>query len=341
MKLKTLIALILFSIPIFAQNGEKILGTWIKTKVEAFNNNPTKLIKARDKKFIKYTFEKAGRMFMSSEYNKKGNEIKYVVYGDIVDLRYNKLKIEKLDNDELILVELQNNRISPNSARLYFTKEQVFLNKLPINESDIFVKDQDTTYFETQKVYPKFQNDTRADIEDFIQPYVEGLSNRKEAFSYASFIVNTNGKVSDIKIHHHINKKYDEGLKKAIMKSSGMWISPRVNGKKVKVLKEVTFHYIVFPDMGSSGNGLIIKEKSRAISDSYISEFKSANKELYRGNYENALKGFSKCIDMTPNNSNAIYQKALICKIMGDTSNYEKTVRGLSPEFSYLIKLKE
>lgn len=335
----TTIILFLISISTFSQNDKTILGTWIKIKMETFEKKTTPFIEKRNEKFIKYSFDGFGKMYISSVYNEKGNEIRYTVQNDILDLLFNKFKIEKLDNEQLILIEMDNNQITSNSTRIYFIREQLYLNKLTIDENNIIRNQEDFIYFENPKTYPKFHNKEKIDIKDFIQPFVEGHSDGKEYFSYSTFIINTDGKVSDIKIHNHINKSYDKNLKKAILKTSGMWISPILNGRKVKVLKEIMFHYIVFPDFKKINGKLEVHPKKSNIPKSYESLFKKATKEYLRGNLESALKIYSNCTDLTPNNINIKIQENLIYKKLNDTMNYEKTKIDIqNSKFKYILK---
>ncbi len=307
--------------------------------MEAFDKKSDPFIEKRDEKFIKYTFENNGQMYISSVYNEKGNEIKYTIQNNIVDLLFNKFKIEKIDNKQLILIELNNNKISPSSTRIFFNREQVYLDGLTLDEKDIIKEEQDYLYIENQKVYPKFRNKDNADVKSFIQPFVEERSNGKEHLSYSTFVINTDGKVSDIKIHHHINKSYDKNLKKAISKTNGMWISPIVNGKKVKVLKEISFHYIVFPDLKNVNGKIEVNKKTSDITKSYESLFKQATKEYLRGNLESALKTYSKSIDLTSNNINISIQKNIIYKKLNDSLNFDKTKEKIqSSKFNYVLK---
>lgn len=341
MKKRITINTLLFfiSISIFSQNDRIILGTWIKTEMETFDKKTTPFIEKRDEKLIKYTFDRFGKMYISSVFNEKGNEIKYTIQNDIIDLLFIKFKIEKLNNDQLILIELKNNQITSNSTRIYFSREQIYLNQLPLNKNDIIERQEDLIYFENSKIYPKFHNKDKIDIKDFIQPFVEGLSNGKEDFSYSTFVVNTNGKVSDLIIHHHINKSYDRNLRKAILKTSGMWISPIVDGKKVKVIKEISFHYIVFPDFKKFKGKIEIQPKKNDITKPYESLFKKATKEHLKENLETALEIYLSCTDLTSKSINIKIQENLIYEKLKDTLNYEKTKNTIhNSNFKYVLK---
>ncbi|MEW7281358.1 hypothetical protein ABW636_22450 [Aquimarina sp. 2201CG1-2-11] len=334
-----LICTLLISTSIFSQNNRKILGSWIKTKMETFDRKTNPIIEKRDQKFLKYTFENSNKMYISSVYNEKGNVIKYTIQNDVIDVLFNKFKIEKINGSQLILIEFNNNKIGPNSTRIFLTREQSYLNQLTLDKNDVIQKGEDYIYFENEKVYAKFQNKEKTDVKDFIQPFVEGHSDGKEYLSYSTFVINPDGRVSDIKIHHHINKTYDKNLKKAISKTNGMWISPFVNGKKVKVLKEISFHYIVFPDIKNTKGKIEVSSKKSDITESYESFFKEATKEYLKGNLESALKTYSKSSDLTSNNINISIQKSLIYKELNDTLNYEKTKKNIqNSKFNYTIK---
>ena len=322
-----------------SQDNTSIIGTWIKTKMEALDKKPNNVIEKRDEIFIKYTFEKNGNMYLSMVYNEKGNQIKYIRRGDIIDLTYNKFKIEKVDDEELILIEFYNDKISSNSTRIFLTKEQLYLDKLPLDRNDIIKNEDNSLYLENNKVYPKFNHKDKADVKDFIQPYVEGLSKGKEHLSYSTFIINTDGKVTDIKIHHHINKSYDKNLKKAILKTSGMWTSPIVNGEKVSVIKEIYFHYIVFPELKNTNGKIEVNKKMSNIINPYEEIFREATKEYLRGNLQSALEIYSKGINLSPNNLNIIIQKNLIHKELNDALNFEKTKKEIkNSKFKYTLK---
>jgi len=334
------IVLFTFSTTLYSQDNKTILGTWIKTKIEAFNKQSNTNIEQRDEQFIKYTFEKNGQMYISSVYNEKGFENKYTVQNGYVNLLFNKFKIEKLDDKQLILVELDNGKISNSSARIFLKKEQLYLEGLTLNHKDVIKVEEEQLYLENEKVYPKFKNKDFADVKNFIQPYVEGRSKGKEFLSYSTFVVNTDGSVSDIQIHHHINKSYDKHLIKAIRKTSGMWVSPTINEKKVKVIKEVVFHYIEFPDLIDNNGKVTVDEKGIDLPETYASLFRKATKEVLRGHSESALTIYSECSDLPWRDINIIIQKNLIYKKINDSLNFDRTEERIKDsEYKYVFKL--
>lgn len=322
-----------------AQVKKEILGIWIKTKIENVGKELTPDVQQRNKKFFRYTFERNNQLFISLSPNEKGNLIKYRIERDIINLGFNKFKIEKLNNEQLVLIEFENNKITPNSVRISFLKEQSYLNQLALKEEDILIRGGDELFFETDKVYPKFNNVKYANVNEFIQPFVENLSDNENAFAYATFLVDTKGKVSDVQIHHHINETYDKGLRKAIMKTSGMWTPPFLNGKKVSVVKEITFNYIEFPNFERNGDNLTIKPYN-AFKESYKNQFKNATQLYLRGNYDEALKLL---LDIEFSDSfNVDNLKRKIYERLEDTTNYRLTTQKLKKSrLSYLIGQKQ
>lgn len=332
--------IILISISAISQNKKTILGTWIKTKIENYNGGTNPFIEKRNKNFIKYSFEKSGKMYLSSVYNEKGNILHYRVKNDILDSGINQFKIEKLDNKHLILIELYNNRITVNSAKIYLIREQLYLNELKLDTTNTFSTLGNNIYYENQKLYPKFKHKTKTDIKDFIQPFVEGKSDDTEQFSYATFVVNTDGKVSDFKIHHHINKSYDKNLKKAVLKTNGMWISPLKNGRKVNVIKEISFHYIIAPKIKMVNGRLKIKPKKNDITEEYKSLFIKATKEQIRGSFESALIFYSYCNGLNKNNIQVEIQRNNIYKKLNDSIHFETSKANIiKSEYKYVLKL--
>lgn len=341
MQYKQLILISLIIIPLFSysQTNKLILGSWIKTKMETVDKKITPLIEKRDKVFIKYTFKNDGQVYFTNTYNEIGYRNKYSLSNNIIDLSFNKLKIESIDSQNLVLIELEDNQITPNSTKIYLTKENIYLDQIPIKPNDFYVVNNDTIYYECPKVYPVFNNNTQPDLNMFLQVNVEGLSKGKEAFAYATFIINSDGKISEINLHHHINKSYDKNLLKAISKTESFWVSPVVNGKKVKVLKEIEFMYLEFPGVSQTGDDLILQHKNNIYSLDYRSNFKNAIKLVKNDDNKAALDFFSKCLNLTPDKSNILYQMSLCYEKLNDTENRNKYINEtMKSNLNYLIK---
>ncbi len=341
MKLNKILLICLLTIPTISlcQTKNLLLGSWVKTKMEAYDKKVTPLIAKRDSAYLKYSFKNDGKVYFTNQYNEIGYGNIYSLNNDIIDLTFNKLKIESIDAKSLILIELENNQITPNSTRIYLIKESDYLAQIPIKPDDYYVVDNDTIFFECPKVFPIFNNKNQYDLRMFLQVNVEGLTKGKESFAYATLLINTDGKISNIKLHHHINKAYDKNIIKAIQSTEGFWVSPIVNGKKVKVIKEIEFMYVEFPDIREEGNALVLQHKNIIFPENYRATFKNAVKSNIKADYKSSLNFFTKCLELTSDKSNTHYQMSFCYEKLNDNNNKDKCIEEVKKsKLNYLIK---
>lgn len=330
--------LLIVSNQLIGQNNS-ILGSWIKTRMEAYDKSRPLSVVERDKNYLKYTFNGDGTAFFSLRYNELGMKNHYSIKDNVVDFVFNKMKIESLTDTSLVLIEYDDNAISAKSTRIYFTKESTFQSHISLKQDDYYLSNNDTIYFETPKIYSVFRNPEKPDLKIFLQEYVEGLSNGKESFVYATFIINVDGSISNITIHHHINKLYDKNLIKAIAKTYGKWQIPKLNGNKVRVLKEIEFVYISLPTMTRVGNDIIIKPSNTLFPESYRNKFKESVKLGLAGQFNAAIDNLNKCIDLTSDCQNIEYQKSLYYDKLNEVSNRDKSLEIVKKSnLKYLIK---
>ena len=332
------ITLILFVNILNAQINSQFYDSWIKTKMESIDNNFSINVAKRDSQYLKYTFKTNETVYFTLKYNDLGFKAKYTLENKIINLGFNKLKIESINDTSLVLIELDNGAITEKSVRIFFTKESVIQNRIPIKPNDYFIKNKDTIYFESPKVYPIFYNKEDPDLKAVIQRKVEGLSNGKESFAFATFILTTDGKISDIQLHHHINKSYDKNLINAIIKTEGFWVSPNINGVKVNVLKEISFAYVGFPDIKNENGGLIMNFKNSIYPEKYRIQFVNCIKLMYLGQSEKSLEELNNCSNLTQNPSNIYYQKIICYKKFNDVTNRNIFIEKLKKtNFKYLL----
>ncbi len=340
----TFLSIIALPIAVFSQSYP-ILGSWIKTQMETYDKRVTPAIEARNATFFKYTFEADEKVYFSLTQNEKGNENRYKIKNNIIDFGFNKMKIESIDAINLVVIELEDNQITNNSTRIYFTKEQAFLDKLPMEKDGFYLANNDTVFFENNKIYPIFKHKIITDAKTFIQPFVEGLSKDKEAYALITFVLNTNGKISDIKMHHHINKTYDRNVEKAILKTEGFWVSPVVNGKKVKVLKEIEYAYLSPAGISTAefkADPINYTHKNDFYPLEYRKMFKNAVKLTYRQEYKNALDVYAKCLELTTDNSNIDYQKSICFALLNDIPNSNLFIEAVKKSnLKYLLNDKK
>lgn len=319
-----------------AQQSQLLLGTWIKTNIETNN-----LQIAADTKYLKYTFENDGKFYLSIDYDEKGIEYRYKLIGNILALNDNKLNIISLEKDYLVLEDVGK---ANDPIKIYFTKKSKLLAENTFGQNDYYTSGNDTIYFESELVYPEFENKNTKTSDGFILSNLVGLINgNEETYLFATFIVNTDGQISNLDIFHHISNKYDSNIIKAIEKTSGMWTSPFVNGKKVKVLKEIVYHYHKIPNLQSSetNNSKFIKIETQAekFHTKYKLFYKEAIKQYLRGNMKSALNLFMRCENLTDEKINSIIGMSKCYQELNDSVNYQNSLNKIrESKFSYILK---
>jgi hypothetical protein len=343
MKSKLLVAYFM-ALPfmIFGQTPVTIIGSWVKTKVEAFDKTMTSTLMERNLSFLKYTFENNGKAYFSVTPTEKGFENKYKIKKDVIEFGFNKMKIEQIDAANLVLVELDGDAVTKKSVRFHFIREQAYLDKIPMAIDGFYVLEKDTVFFESNKIFPMFNHKDYADVKSFLGPFVEGESDKKEAYAFATFIVDTLGKISDVKMHHHINKSYDKSLLKAILKTEGTWTSPVMNGKKVKVLKEIEFAYYNSENFGSSSNPMSFEHRFNIFPSDYRSKFNAAIKLMFRNDYKTALDIYNQCQHLTSDSANIALQKSTCFDVLNDVTNSNLMLEAVKKSnLKYLVKDKK
>lgn len=298
---------------IYCQSEKLILGSWIKTNLKSTNKEIIK-----NTGYIKYTFKPNGKFYLSTVPSDLGFESDYKIDGKTLQLNYNKQTILKIDKDSLIMQYSNKKR---EITTLYFTKKETYI-KNSINQNDYFLKDKDTVYFESELIFPTFKNSQYKSALEFITHNVKNNTNGKEAFSFATYIIDTTGKVNDIKIFHHINKKYDHNVIEAIKKTVGTWVLPTINGKKVSVLKLWSIHYYKMPNLNglraSNSNVIMVTSKSEKFNKRYTIFYTEAVKQSLKNNYKSALNLFQRCENLTTDKLNAKIQIANCYKALED-----------------------
>lgn len=330
--------IILFQLSItcsVAQQSQLLLGTWIKTNIETNN-----LQIAADTKYLKYTFENDGKFYLSTDHDEKGIEYRYKLIGNILALNDNKLNIISLEKDYLVLEDVDK---ANDPIKIYFTKKSKLLSENTFGQNDYYTSGNDTIYFESELVYPEFENKNNKTSDGFILSNLVGLINgNEETYLYATFIVNTDGQISNLDIFHHISNIYDSNLIKAIEKTNGMWTSPFLNGKKVKVLKEIAYHYHKIPNSNSVTNSnkfIRIETHAEKFRAKYKLFYKEAIKQYLRGDMKSALNLYMRCENLTDEKINTIIGMSMCYQGLNDSVNYQNSLNMIrKSKFSYILK---
>lgn len=318
-----------------AQQSQLLLGTWIKTNIETNN-----LQIAADTKYLKYTFENDGKFYLSTDHDEKGIEYLYKLIGNILALNDNKLNIISLEKDYLVLEDVDK---ANDPIKIYFTKKSKLLSENTFGQNDYYTSGNDTIYFESELVYPEFENKNNKTSDGFILSNLVGLINgNEETYLFATFIVNTDGQISNLDIFHHISNIYDSNLIKAIEKTNGMWTSPFLNGKKVKVLKEIAYHYHKIPNSNSVTNSnkfIRIETHAEKFRAKYKLFYKEAIKQYLRGDMKSALNLYMRCENLTDEKINTIIGMSMCYQGLNDSVNYQNSLNMIrKSKFSYILK---
>ncbi|PNW27133.1 hypothetical protein [Formosa algae] len=316
-KLLLLIILNLIFSNSYSQSENLILGTWIKTDLKSNSKDVNEFTN-----FLKYTFKPSGKFYLSTSPKDLGIESDYNIEGKTLQLKFNTQQILKLDKDSLII---QDSNKKGALTTLYFIKEDAYI-KNTLTPNDFFLKDKDTIYFENALLSPTFKNKHYKNDHDFILHHVKHNTKDQEAYSYATFIIDTTNQVSDINILHHISKKYDQDVVEAIKKTNGMWSLPTINGKKVPVLKTWSMLYYKMPNvngMGSKSNNVtVVTSKAEKFNKRYTLFFIEAVKQYLKTNYKSALNLFQRSENLTSDKLNAKIQIANCYKSLHDNEAY-------------------
>ncbi len=220
MKVLFSILLIIVNINCFSQLNKNILGSWIKVAIESNDGIVVEQIEDESLGYFKYTFFNDGNLNISVHYSSNGTNQKYLIRNNIIELIFNrKFLIEKTTEDSLILVELENGNLTVNSNKHKFIREQKYLDMLSVAPDDKIEVENDTVYFESEKLYPRFKNKLyNNDCNNYFAKTLESYL-KQEVYAYATFVIYPNREIKNINIFHHFNKTFDNKFVKAIQKT--------------------------------------------------------------------------------------------------------------------------
>lgn len=171
-------------------------------------------------------------------------------------------------------------------------------------------------------------------IGDFIQKNLDYPKNASRAGAEGTvviqFKVRSDGSLSEIQVVNSVCVEYDDGVKKALKASSGMWTPGTKNGQPVAMQKEIA---VVFKDEGSD---IYKTAQMYAVKAANLSE---------QGKYDRAIKLYKKAIVLCPDCA-LIYQRGLARYHSGDQNgalkDFERTAYMGSHQADYMLaKLSE
>jgi len=336
-------SLILFSLLFltysYSQNITSLKGAWIletkanalKTKLDNKPKSDTKL------SYLRFTFAKPNLIDITNNYSANLHFQKYSRINNIITLQFGRqFLIEKSTTNELVLVELENNQISAESVRYWFIREQLYLDKLPLKANDSLLINGAFVYRSSKKLYPKFANKKHPDFHIYMDTHIKSDFEIGENFYLASFILQPNGRISNIEIFHHVNKAQDKKIKRAIKNSEGMWELPVLNDKKVPILHFIEDRF----NKKKTQNLLDVTPHTfREYNDIYYENFHKVVLNIQQENYEEALKYIAICENVNSNNPNLIFHKIRCYEKTGEIQRAIEAKKILkSTKLEYLLQ---
>jgi len=306
-------------------NAQDIFGDWIKIKVSCFDNTELPNNNAVKFQYLRYTFEKNDKLFMSFAFDDKGTLYNFEKKARIVDVKnsygyvVNSFMISKLSNDELIIVQKGKNGFTDNDClKYYFIREKDYQNQLPIKSSDILlISKNDTVYKATEKLRAKFLGD-----KSFYDFCSENIPERDVVMAtnnlfLATFIVRKNGLIDSVQVLENINKEFEKQFRKALKKSKKLWLAGELNGNKVDVQMKIKFRFIS--------------------SDKFLPKYDYSLKgktAMNNSDFTRALAYFDLALEKVPSDYESLYYKAICemnlgnknaaCEDLEKVKNFEK-----------------
>lgn len=305
MKLSLTFFFILLSLSLSAQiNPDNIWGNWVKTKITYPDG--IELPDDMDVKYsyVKYCFSRPDKIMISQSFNENSKPLDFGLYLNQLEIHVtprfsNNLRIEKLTNTELILVQKNpDGSEDQNSFKYYFTAEKTLQNSMIITPNDILsTKAGDTIYKENPKIYAVYKIN-----ESFHSYLTDGTRNivnmdGRTGHFKASFIISKTGIADSLKILESIDPDYDRALTKVFNKAKKSWNPATLNGKPVTVQRVMQISYStsqqMMPNMEYSAK---------------------ANEAFAEKDYKTAMHFYDRALESMPGNTENLYRRA-ICEI--------------------------
>lgn len=216
---KVLIAFLLFSINLFAQN--KLNSSYVAAKINYLSGEDLPDDNILKYTYVKYTFTPTGEFGSSSAYNDKGLEYLYQVSGNRLMIKtlegsvINTLRIMEWDNNKMVLVSASATGALDDAMSLQYTfyNEKLVQRSMPLKADDIFsIKENDTVYKSGQKIYASFKGSS---FQRYLQLEIGKKNlNPKDVELISTFIINENGKPDSLRILQGISKSTTKNIGK-------------------------------------------------------------------------------------------------------------------------------
>jgi hypothetical protein len=196
--------------------------SWIKVSIEDFRTekgepDTTYLRYMFDNSTLTYGFEPFSN-YMQTSFTRKGNTLK---------LGFDQWTIETLTDSTLTI-------FLPGFRRMHFFAEDYLQTKETL--SQIGEHDGKPLYKTTRIITPRYKSPTGLLDDIHKQDRSDDYNIRKAGTFQMSFIVTDEGKIEDPKILKSVAPGFDDGIMKALLKTSKRWTPAMFNGKPIQSL---------------------------------------------------------------------------------------------------------
>ncbi|WP_196283230.1 energy transducer TonB [Hymenobacter jeongseonensis] len=273
--------------------SELLLGSWIKTRIQAKTGEELPITFRSKKAYLRFSFYKNGQGFKSVDFRDKGFAMAYAIKSNTLVFGINTYTVESIDSAHLVLLEEASAGTDEPAIRYTFTREQQYQNTLPAEQETAVYRRDKLVYKESQKLTPELQ--LKSSLDAFLLDNISALhaSSSVAGFFVASFVVLPSGKLDTIQIHKGRNQAFDKQFVKAIRKTDGLWRPAMLDGNTVAVEKEIRFKFSTF-----------------ATRMDYDQKYNMAIKLKNQGEYQSAIALLSVCIQLDPYEIDAYYHRA-------------------------------
>lgn len=323
-----------------AQSDSNLIGSWVRVQEVAYDAPVTQNPKITEADYLKVSFENSGQMKIYASHLANGVQVTYQYNKQIVGFGSGRqFKIEELDRDKLVLVDLNNGEITAGSNRHYYLRESVFLDALPYPAEDQVIIGRDTAYLASKKLYPIFQTTNTPDFHVFIHNQIKSSYSTGENYFHATFMIRPDGSIDHVTVNHRISKANDKRALKAIMASTGRWQLPKLNGKEVNIIMTIEDLFTKRSTSPSANPLKIDLDYSAEDPEVYMNYFNLAVRKILKKEHKEALEYLKLCEDRKPKDPNLPYLRYILYKSLGKTqAATENKTKVQRSRLRYLLK---
>lgn len=297
-------------------DSQHLFGNWIIVNVE--NVNPNFHFNKNDpvlKNFSSYRFVSPNQLRISNSPYDVGNEVTYSITNGNLVFNTQILQISLLTDSLLILEDtFKSDDILFQAKRYYYHKQEYLLRNMELPEVLICTTDSliisptkrnsysSFSFYQVQHLnspenyipMPLFNYNNHS-FEKYFQDNINIIPNKKiESKSKFSFVVDKDGKVSDIEIISGENEKLNNAIIKVIKSTKNKWLPASYDG----IEKASTMIF----DLRLASQASLQNE--------YRKPYEEGNKYFDSGDFRSAINLYTKAISKNQRYLNAYFNRA-------------------------------